>query len=146
MPGASSSSYVLIAIPNVNRAAVVRAVVAETLGLETAIVRDGDDAVQEMVRRGVPALLIVDLSLPRVDGFTVVRRLRRLASAHLPHIIVMSAHESLRTAARTLTAALHLDAILPLDTDTVTLRETIVAHLRPSAPVPPALADTGPPE
>jgi diguanylate cyclase (GGDEF)-like protein len=146
MPGAFSSSYVLIAIPNVSRAASVRAVAAETLGLETAIVRDGDDAVQEMARRGVPTLLIVDLSLPRVDGFTVVRRLRRQAIARLPHVIVMSAHESLRTAARTLAATLHLDAVLPLDTDAVTLRDTIVAHLRPSAPAAPFSADTAPPE
>src|SRR5205807_8072986 len=99
-----------IAIPNVNRAASVRAVVADTLGLDAAIVRDGDDAVQGMVRRGIPTLLIVDLSLPRVDGFTVVRRLRRQSTARLTHIIVMSAHESLRTAARTLSATLVLDA------------------------------------
>ena len=43
--------------------------------LDTVVVRDGDEALQEIARRGAPALLIVDLSLPRVDGFAVIRKI-----------------------------------------------------------------------
>ena len=40
---------------NVTRAAAFRHVTNESLRLETIVVRDGDDAVQEMTRRGWPA-------------------------------------------------------------------------------------------
>lgn len=127
-----STPYVLIAISNVTRAAAFRHVANESLRLETLVVRDGDDAEQEMTRRGWPALLIVDLSLPRVDGFTIVRRVRRGAPEPQTHIIVVSAHESLRVAARELSSSLGISGILPLDVDAATLRSMIFAGLDPS--------------
>ena len=127
-----STPYVLIAISNVTRAAAFRHVANESLHLETIVVRDGDDAVQEMTRRGWPALLIVDLSLPRVDGFTIVRRVRRGAPDPQTHVIVVSAHESLRAAARELTPSLGISGILPLDVDPATLRSMIFAGLDPA--------------
>jgi len=144
----TSTPYVLIAISNVTRAAAFRHVASESLRLESVVVRDGDDAVQEMTRRGMPALLIVDLSLPRVDGFTIVRRVRRGSPESQTHIVVVSAHESLRAAARELSASLGISGILPLDVEPTTLREMIFAGLDPSrdarrgqaAPV----ADAGP--
>ncbi len=135
-----STPYVLIAISNVTRAAAFRHVANESLRLETIVVRDGDDAVQEMTRRGWPALLIVDLSLPRVDGFTVVRRVRRGAPDPQTHIIVVSAHESLRIAARELSPSLGLSGILPLDVDPATLRSMIFAGLDPAREEPAVLA------
>lgn len=140
----TSTPYLLIAISNVTRAAAFRHVASESLRLESVVVRDGDDAMQEMARRGNPALLIVDLSLPRVDGFTIVRRVRRSSSEHQTHIIVCSAHESLRAAARELSSSLGISGILPLDVDPATLREMIFSGLdpardakrRPAAPAP----------
>jgi CheY-like chemotaxis protein len=70
-------SYALIAISNLARAASFRQAVVDALELETIVVRDGDEATAEIARLGPPKLLIVDLSLPRVDGFTVVRKIRR---------------------------------------------------------------------
>src|SRR4051794_1548379 len=128
----SSTPYVLIAISNVTRAAAFRHVASESLRLESLVVRDGDDAVQEMTRRGMPALLIVDLSLPRVDGFTIVRRVRRGSPESQTHIIVVSAHESLRAAARELSASLGISGILPLDVEPTTLRDIIFAGLDPA--------------
>ena len=144
-----STPYVLIAISNVTRAAAFRHVANESLRLETIVVRDGDDAVQEMTRRGWPALLIVDLSLPRVDGFTVVRRVRRGTPDPQTHIIVVSAHESLRVAARELSPSLGISGILPLDVDPATLRSMIFAGLDPSREeraVPAAPPDTREPK
>lgn len=144
-----STPYVLIAISNVTRAAAFRHVANESLRLETIVVRDGDDAVQEMTRRGWPALLIVDLSLPRVDGFTVVRRVRRGTPDPQTHIIVVSAHESLRVAARELSPSLGISGILPLDVDPATLRSMIFAGLDPSREeraVPAAAPDTREPK
>ena len=66
-----SPSYALIAISNLSRVATFRQAVDEALELETVVVRDGDEATAEISRHGAPKLLIVDLSLPRVDGFAV---------------------------------------------------------------------------
>jgi diguanylate cyclase (GGDEF)-like protein len=127
-----ATPYVLIAISNLARAATFKQVAAESLRLECVVVRDGDDAVQEMSKRGMPALLIVDLSLPRVDGFTIVRRVRR-GSADMPtQIIAVSAHESLRAAARELSSSLGISGVVPLDVEAPVLREMIFAGLDPS--------------
>lgn len=124
-----SIPYVLIAISNMNRAATFRQVVRETLRMDSALVRDGDDALLEMSRRGLPSLLIVDLSLPRVDGFAVVRRVRRQATEADTRVVVVAAHESLRAAARELSTSLAISSILPLDIDDESLREVLVSEL-----------------
>ena len=126
-----ATPYVLLAISNVARAAALRQVAAESLRLESIVVRDGDAVIEELSRRGMPALLIVDLSLPRVDGFTVIRRVRRGASEHQTHVIAVSAHESLRAAARELATSLGISGILPLDADPATLRDMIFSGLDP---------------
>ncbi|MEQ1728187.1 MAG: diguanylate cyclase [Vicinamibacterales bacterium] len=144
-----STPYVLIAISNVTRSAAFRHVANESLRLETIVVRDGDDVVQEMTRRGWPALLIVDLSLPRIDGFTIVRRVRRGTPEPQTHIIVVSAHESLRIAARELSPSLGISGILPLDVDPATLRRMIFSGLDPARQeraAPAAPADTREPK
>lgn len=128
----AATPYVLIAISNVARATTFREAAAESLHLDVAVVRDGEDAIQEMTRRGTPALLIVDLSLPRVDGFTIVRKLRRTPAEHPTHIVVVAAHESLRMAARELSSSLGIAGILPLDADKATVRSVIFAGLDPS--------------
>lgn len=128
----TTTPYVLIAISNVARATAFRHVASESLRLESVVVRDGDDAIDEISRRGAPALLIIDLSLPRMDGFTVVRRVRRTASETPTRVIVVSAHESLRAAARELSGSLGIAGILPLDVDPATLRDMIFAGLDPT--------------
>ncbi|MGC4081830.1 MAG: response regulator [Vicinamibacterales bacterium] len=127
-----TTPYVLIAISNVARANSFRQIASESLRLEGVVVRDGDDAMEEISRRGMPALLVVDLSLPRMDGFTVVRRVRRTPSDTPTRVIVVSAHESLRAAARELSASLGISGILPLDAEASTLRDMIFAGLDPT--------------
>jgi diguanylate cyclase (GGDEF)-like protein len=128
MPG--SPQYALIAISNVARAACFRQAVIDALELETLVVRDGDEAIAEITRQGPPKLLIVDLSLPRVDGFALVRKIRRQASESDTRIIVVAAHESLRAAARELAGPLEIAAVLPLDIDKAGLADLLVAESR----------------
>ena len=93
-PVRHTDSYVLIAMPSVNRAAGFRAGI--TAGaFETVVVRDGEEARQQIVRRGAPVLLILDLSLPKVDGFELLKWLRgNRQFANLPTIILSSSGEA----------------------------------------------------
>ena len=50
-----AGTYALIAIPNLNRASTFRQIVSETLPLDTVVVRDGEEALQETARRGAPS-------------------------------------------------------------------------------------------
>ena len=121
-------AYVLVAISNMSRAALFQRIVTDSLQLNAAVVRDGEDALQEMSKRGAPSLLIVDLSLPRVDGFAVVRKLRRQTTEADTRVVVVAAHESLRAAARELSTSLSISCILPLDVDEESIREVLTAE------------------
>ena len=64
----------------------------EELGHESLqVVKDGLEAI-EYLRSGPAALMMMDLMMPRMDGFEVLRELRRGAVPRPGHIIVMSAH------------------------------------------------------
>jgi diguanylate cyclase (GGDEF)-like protein len=127
--------YILIAIANTGRAAAVR-----TLALEycpnVVLVRDGHDAIQHMDGAGPPRLLITDLSLPRVDGFAVLRHLRSGAGSARASAIVVSSHESFRTAALKLAESLGISKVLPLDVDRPVLKRAIATamHVRETVP------------
>lgn len=137
------AEYILIAMPNPNRAAGFRAVIAP-MEIETVVVRDGEEAIQEFVRRGPPALTIVDLSLPKVDGFELLRELRRHAPPTEAAAIVVSGHSAVRTAARRLAESLGISQVLPFDVDRPALREAVEKTLKemparqPAAPAAPS--------
>lgn len=118
------SRYILIAMPNQNRAGAIRAAITAP-GCEAVLVRDGEEARQEMARRGPPLLLILDLSLPRVDGFEVVRELRKLAPRTQSGIIAVSGHSSIRTAAQRIADSLGFAKVLPFDLDRPALRDAV---------------------
>jgi diguanylate cyclase (GGDEF)-like protein len=121
--------YILIAMPNLNRAAAYRAAISAT-PYETILVRDGEDARQEFARRGAPVLLILDLSLPKVDGFELLKELRQVAPAGESAAIVVSGHASIRAAARRLAEPLGISRVLPFDVDRPALMEAIDASLK----------------
>ena len=62
-------------------------------GLTTATVTDGEAAYQ-LARSGEFDLLILDIGLPKVDGFTVLRRLRE-ARVDIP-VVILTARDSVR--------------------------------------------------
>ena len=136
-------NYALIAMPNLNRAAAHKAALGDT-GLEATLVRDGEEAKRELARQGPPVLLILDLSLPKVDGFELLRELRKQTSPSECVAIVLSGHAAVRAAARRLAESLGISRVLPFDTDRPALREAIEAALnetrRKAAPAPPPSA------
>jgi DNA-binding response OmpR family regulator len=62
-------------------------------GFVTTVVGDGETAYQEGAS-GTYDLLILDIGLPRVDGFTVLRRLRE-ARVAMP-VVILTARDSVR--------------------------------------------------
>ena len=128
-PNASSSStrgtdYILIAIVNTARAAAVRNLALD-FSSSVVLIRDGQGAIEHLDRAGPPRLLITELSLPRVDGFGVLRHLRRTAAGARAGAIVVSSHDALRTAAMKFADSLGISQILPLDIDRSALKRAI---------------------
>jgi diguanylate cyclase (GGDEF)-like protein len=120
-------------------------------GHPVVVVRDGEEAQLQIASRGVPALLVTDLSLPKLDGFSLVRGLRQQPRGETTAVIVVSAFQPLRAAAKELGQTLNFARILPADVDQSALRTTIQTIIgtvndsprRRPAP-PPAPAQSGP--
>lgn len=76
---------------------LIRRLLQETLGVEgyqTVMILNAEDAVQ-FVLREIPQLIILDVMVPAVDGYEVIRHLRDHPKImHIP-IIVLSAYSSL---------------------------------------------------
>ncbi|HEX9056911.1 MAG TPA: response regulator [Ktedonobacterales bacterium] len=66
----------------------------EMEGFEPAVVTTGEEAM-EFALREVPHLVLLDLMLPGIDGFEVVRRLRsNVKTAHIPVVILSARHDT----------------------------------------------------
>jgi len=119
-----SADYILIAIVNTARASAVRNLALDFCP-NVILLRDGQAAIDHLDRAGPPRLLISELSLPRIDGFGVLRHLRRTAAGARATAIVVSSHDSLRSAAMKLADSLGIAQILPLDADRSALRRAV---------------------
>ncbi|WNG33200.1 response regulator [Archangium violaceum] len=105
-----------------------RDIVRRYLGglFEVLEAEDGELGVERATRE-VPDLILMDLSLPRLDGWEATRRLRQLpAAANIP-VIAVTAHAG-REYQEKATAA-GCDAYLTKPLDRETLLETIRKHL-----------------
>jgi CheY-like chemotaxis protein len=64
----------------------------EELGFDGArVVGNGVEAIKSL-RESSPDLMMLDLMMPRMDGFELLRELRKGSAPRPGHIIVMSAH------------------------------------------------------
>jgi diguanylate cyclase (GGDEF)-like protein len=116
--------YILVAIVNTARASAVRNVALDFC-TNVVLLRDGQSAIGHMDNVGAPRLLITELSLPRVDGFGVLRHLSRRAAGARSSAIAVSSHDSLRRAAMKLADSLGISQILPLDVDRAALKRAM---------------------
>jgi diguanylate cyclase (GGDEF)-like protein len=129
-----------VATPSVNRADGYRNAVSD-LGHDVVVVRDGQDAHACLASRGSPVLLIADLSLPKLDTFTLLKHLRRDASHDRTAVIVVSAYEQLRSSARSMADGLGIARVLASDVDRTSLMEAVKSVLPgPAANPAPAPA------
>ena len=63
----------------------------EARGFQTALAADGEEALERALGEG-PQLIILDLSMPKIDGFTVLRRLREMPQTLKTPVIAFTAH------------------------------------------------------
>jgi len=82
----------------------------EAEGYQTFAARDGVAALQE-VREHHPSLMLLDIMMPIMDGWTVLEELRALPDEERPRVVVVSARASLRDRAKAI--ELGADAFVP---------------------------------
>jgi two-component system alkaline phosphatase synthesis response regulator PhoP/two-component system response regulator VicR len=71
----------------------------EAEGYQTYAARDGVAALAE-VREHRPALMLLDIMMPTMDGWSVLEHLQELPEEERPRVIVVSARSSLRDRAK----------------------------------------------
>jgi DNA-binding response OmpR family regulator len=74
--------------------------IMESRGHRVSVARDGEEAL-DAVGRDRPDLVILDLNLPRVDGFEVCRRLKHdPVTRPIPVVMLTAAYVTVEDAAR----------------------------------------------
>ncbi len=124
-PGAAPPPLVLVADDDPE----VRDFVCEVLreaGFVTATATDGDE-VAEQARRATPRLIILDVMMPRMDGYTTLTRLRgHPATRDIPVIVLTGQAEPVyRTLSAGVGAVAHLTKPFSPEQLTRTVRRVI---------------------
>ena len=87
-------------------------------GYKTAEARDGQETL-EVAQELRPDLILVDLQLPRLNGFGVARFVRQHEALHRVPIIVVSAHDPAKHRAPALAAGCNAYVQKPIDFDSL---------------------------
>jgi CheY-like chemotaxis protein len=79
---------VLLIEDSKTQAAQIKATL-ESLGLQVRVAYDGPEGIREVMERP-PALIVLDVKLPTMDGFQVCRRLKRTPETQAIPIIMLT--------------------------------------------------------
>lgn len=85
-------------------------------GYETVMASEGQQALDQIVHES-PQLVLLDLSLPRLSGLEVLRRLSQMKPAENLPVIVMTAHGSIEAAVEAMKEGAYDFLTKPLDKD-----------------------------
>lgn len=88
----------------------------ELAGYAVVEASDGEQAVALALRER-PALILMDLSLPKLDGLAATRQIRRSAEVSNTPIVAISAHDSPETRTEALDAGCNEYVTKPIDFD-----------------------------
>ncbi len=106
--------------------------VMEARGHRVTIGRDGQEALDQVAKER-PDVLVLDLNLPKVDGFEVCRRLKSAAATRdLPIVMMTAAFPSIGDADRGMTLGADEYVVKPF------LREVLVHNVERLLPPKPA--------
>lgn len=82
-----------------DEALTLRALSRNNIGNEVVVARDGEEAIDWLFRSGrhqsrnphdQPALVLLDLKLPKIDGLEVLRRIRDHADTRLVPVVILT--------------------------------------------------------
>lgn len=88
----------------------------EMAGYQVLEASDGEQAVK-MAFESRPALILMDLSLPKLDGLAATREIRKKKVLRKVPIVAVSAHDSPQTRAEALAAGCNEYVTKPIDFD-----------------------------
>ena len=127
-PDPGPGGLILIVEDNRTNALILRAMLRKN-GYETTVATDGADGV-EMADRLQPRLVLLDLHMPRLDGFAAAAEIRRRFAANAPVIIAVTANVSSEVHAACLASGFAAVLSKPVFLD------TLIATVRSFAPPP----------
>lgn len=71
----------------------------EAEGYRTYAARNGEEALEELAEQR-PSMMLLDIMMPIMDGWSVLERVRQLPEDERPRVIVVSARSTLRDRAK----------------------------------------------
>jgi CheY-like chemotaxis protein len=119
-------NVILIVEDNDTNALILRAMLRKH-GYEAVVATDGIEGV-EMSTRLRPRLILMDLHMPRLDGFGAAARIRQMANGHAPAIVAVTANASPEVHAACLTSGFGAVLSKPV------LLDTLIATVRSFLP------------
>jgi two-component system nitrogen regulation response regulator GlnG len=134
------TSYALIADPDPVTASDYAAVLRQ-VGLTVFLARGGTVAVAALVERGLPLLLLTELTLPGQSGLQLIESLRRSAPSTRTRVIAVSADRALRDRAAAVRGRLGIGAILAKAASEDSVRRVILRLLGADLPAASAPLD-----
>ena len=102
MENAKADRLVLVADDNID-AGDTLALLLESLGVRVVVVRDGMAAV-EAASRELPTIAILDLGMPKIDGWEACRQIRALPGGSKARLIALSGWGTPEARAKSVTA------------------------------------------
>jgi CheY-like chemotaxis protein len=126
-PAPPSDGVILIVEDNRTNALILRTMLQKS-GYEAVVATDGAEGV-EMADRLKPRLVLLDLHMPRLDGFAAAAEIRRRAGRHAPAIVAVTANVSSEVHAACLACGFGAVLSKPVFLD------ALVATLRSFAPL-----------
>lgn len=102
---------------------ILTSLAENNLGNEVVVVRDGEEALDYIYRRGVfrlrregnPVVVMLDLKLPKVDGFEVLGRLKSDPTFRVVPVVVLSSSREEQDLARCYQLGTNAYVVKPID-------------------------------
>jgi CheY-like chemotaxis protein len=126
VPGVSARPLVLVVDDHADTREMLRYAI-EMNGYRVVEVADGEEAVRVATELG-PNLVLMDTSLPDVDGYTATQRIRKVESLRNVKIIFLSGHAELPT--RELAMAVGGDDYFVKPVNLGHLEQALAKHLK----------------
>ena len=134
-PPPCQEGVILVVEDNRTNALILRTMLQKS-GYQAVVATDGAEGV-EMADRLAPRLVLLDLHMPRLDGFAAAAEIRRRAGRHPPAIVAVTANVSPEVHAACLACGFSAVLSKPIFLD------ALVGILRSFAPPSPGTAAAG---